>query len=1039
MPRLLALAVGLALLAGPARSQDIPPDTVAAVKRATAFVRVEGSNWKGSGSGFVVSANKDTVLLATNYHVVAGPNVDKRVSPSELVRGFKPVAVTAVFEGGTKNEVSAKAEVIAADPENDLAVLRVSGLKAPPSPIDYANAPKPSETMTVYTFGYPFGQALALGKASPAITVGKASVSSLRNDDDGELALVQIDGAINPGNSGGPMVDTKGRLIGVAVSRIRDAQGIGFVVPAAELDKLMKGRAGPVQLTANKTADGKLALKAEVGLIDPLAALKGATLHYVVVSPKGTKPKAGEPLDKNPDAKKVALKIEGGVAIGEITLASGDGDIAVQVVPDGVASGIGKVRSYPLTMPKGNDAVVLGAPGAPGAGAGEVDPPPGWKEYTATNKTFKLWIPEKAKPSEKTSASGTGPARITFNSLVVEVPGGLTYVVEQVFTGPRKGDRDELAKLLRDVAIGDPATAKVVRESDTKMGKIPGKEYLIERGATAVRARAFVIGSGSSLYLLRAIGPRDQVNNADTTLFLDSCRLQLQDRPAADAGGIAGGNARDAEFRDPVPEKGALVGMEFSMGKSGIFPDIKAVRAVFRVGDKETPGAWRGEAPAAGAEIVKVVAKPGYAVGAISVRAGLGVIHGVALTFMKLADGKLDPADKYDSEWVGSKEDPPTVAGGKGEAARGLIARTTGRGVSGLGFVYQETEKKGPDPKGPEAKAPETKGPAAKVDRGPRIQGGGGQEFRDATPPGGALVGLEVGLGKFVRNDVVKAVRPIYRVGDKESFGEQFGTQLTNVVKVVAKPGYAVGAIALKTGLGVDGLSITYMKLADGKLDPKDSYESEWVGGGGDKQSVKIGGDGTLVVGVLGRTNGRDVTGLGLIYSDTNKPNLDGAWPRGIPSRMQGGGNDPEFREVGPEGSVLVGLEVGIGRFVNNPVIKSVRPIFRVGDKDTAGEWHGPTDKETVKEVVKVVAKPGYAVGLMTVRTGLGMDGLSITFMKVADGKLDPKDKYESEWVGGKGGGEGKVGEGGLVIGLIGRTRPDTATGLGLLHPAPKK
>src|SRR5204862_476240 len=177
--------------------------------------------------------------------------------------------------------------------------------------------------------------------------------------------------------------------------------------------------------------------------------------------------------------------------------------------------------------------------------------------------------------SEKTSASGTGPARMTFNSLVVEVPGGLTYVVEQVFTGPRKGDRDELAKLLRDVAVGDTSTAKVVRESDTKMGKSPGKEYLIERGTTVIRARAFVIGS--SLYLLRAIGPRDQVNSPDTTLFLDSCRLQLRDRPAGDAGGIAGGNARDAEFRDPVPEQGALVGMEFSMGKSGIHPDVKAV------------------------------------------------------------------------------------------------------------------------------------------------------------------------------------------------------------------------------------------------------------------------------------------------------------------------------------------------------------------------------------------------------------------------------------------------------------------------------
>jgi hypothetical protein len=93
-----------------------------------------------------------------------------------------------------------------------------------------------------------------------------------------------------------------------------------------------------------------------------------------------------------------------------------------------------------------------------------------------------------------------------------------------------------------------------------------------------------------------------------------------------------------------------------------------------------------------------------------------------------------------------------------------------------------------------------------------------------------------------------------------------------------------------------------------------------------------------------------------------------------------------------------------------------------------------------VKETVKVVAKPGYAVGQITLRTGLGMDGLSVTFMKVTDGKLDPTDSYESEWVGGKGGGEGKLGDGKQpVIGLIGKARADTVSGLGLLFPPAKK
>ena len=115
-----ALCVGLSLLLSPVRGEDIPPDTVVTVKKAAAFIRVEGKGWKGTGSGFVVSASKDSALVATNYHVVAGPDADLRLPPAELARSFKQVSVAAVFEGGTKSEVSEKAQIIAADPDNDL-------------------------------------------------------------------------------------------------------------------------------------------------------------------------------------------------------------------------------------------------------------------------------------------------------------------------------------------------------------------------------------------------------------------------------------------------------------------------------------------------------------------------------------------------------------------------------------------------------------------------------------------------------------------------------------------------------------------------------------------------------------------------------------------------------------------------------------------------------------------------------------------------------------------------------------------------------
>ena len=60
--------------------------------------------------------------------------------------------------------------------------------------------------------------------------------------------------------------------------------------------------------------------------------------------------------------------------------------------------------------------------------------------------------------------------------------------------------------------------------------------------------------------------------------------------------------------------------------------------------------------------------------------------------------------------------------------------------------------------------------------------------------------------------------------------------------------------------MGFDGMSVTFMKVADGKLDPKDSYESEWVGTDEEKKPTKIGGDGTPVVGIVGKSNANGTT-----------------------------------------------------------------------------------------------------------------------------------------------------------------------------------
>jgi predicted Zn finger-like uncharacterized protein len=139
------------------------------------------------------------------------------------------------------------------------------------------------------------------------------------------------------------------------------------------------------------------------------------------------------------------------------------------------------------------------------------------------------------------------------------------------------------------------------------------------------------------------------------------------------------------------------------------------------------------------------------------------------------------------------------------------------------------------------------------------------REFVDAGPQGSVLVGLEVGLDKFTVEDVVYSVRPIYRANNEEEYGKQHGSRRARVVKVVARPGYAVGAISIRAGLLVDGLSVTFMKVKGTKLDPTDSYDSDWIGGTGGNGPTKLGGDGSAVVGIVGRENEKDATGLGLL------------------------------------------------------------------------------------------------------------------------------------------------------------------------------
>jgi hypothetical protein len=182
-------------------------------------------------------------------------------------------------------------------------------------------------------------------------------------------------------------------------------------------------------------------------------------------------------------------------------------------------------------------------------------------------------------------------------------------------------------------------------------------------------------------------------------------------------------------------------------------------------------------------------------------------------------------------------------------------------------YRIAQTGDSGPDPSKPAEVALEASGPAGTVIDVPEPRGNPRDQFREAAPPRGVLVGMRVG---YIRDgdSKVGAIQPIYQVGKTYVEGKQFGKDAPPALTVVARPGYAIGAINTRAGLMLDAFQVVFMRFQDGQLDPGDSYTTDWLGdprGGNDGTAS---GEGKLIVGVHGRSNGREVSALGLLVAE---------------------------------------------------------------------------------------------------------------------------------------------------------------------------
>jgi S1-C subfamily serine protease len=166
----------------------------------------------GQGSGFVLDGDG---FIATNAHVVTSASGRRR-----------PERVFVEFADGQR----VPARIVGDDPNADVALLKVdpSGLSLTPLRLGSSKGLDVGEP--VAAIGSPFGeqQSLSVG----VISALDRNIQSLTRFQIGNA--IQTDAAVNPGNSGGPLLDRRGRVLGINAqirSESGGGEGVGFAIP----------------------------------------------------------------------------------------------------------------------------------------------------------------------------------------------------------------------------------------------------------------------------------------------------------------------------------------------------------------------------------------------------------------------------------------------------------------------------------------------------------------------------------------------------------------------------------------------------------------------------------------------------------------------------------------------------------------------------------------------------------------------------------------------------------------------------------------
>lgn len=173
---------------------------------------------EGAGTGVVVTGDG---YILTNNHVIENAR-----------------QVTVM----TTDEKVYTADVVATEPDSDLALLKVTDATAEFHFAQIGNSDDAAVGEDVYAIGNALGRyqnsvtrGIVSGLGRPITTGSQGLRGNLQEFED----LIQTDAAINSGNSGGPLINSKGEVIGINTAVDGQAQNIGFAIPISRAAALI--------------------------------------------------------------------------------------------------------------------------------------------------------------------------------------------------------------------------------------------------------------------------------------------------------------------------------------------------------------------------------------------------------------------------------------------------------------------------------------------------------------------------------------------------------------------------------------------------------------------------------------------------------------------------------------------------------------------------------------------------------------------------------------------------------------------------------